>query len=139
MVVFSLHYKFDLSEEKQAERVLKAMDNPNINILAHPTGRILGKRIPYEINIEKILEAAKERGCFIECNAQRNRLDPNDRYLKKAKEIGAKIAISTDAHSTEELSFMSYGVNQARRGWLERDDVINTRKWNELKKLLKRD
>jgi DNA polymerase (family 10) len=84
------------------------------------------------------MEAAVERGCFLEVNAQPDRLDLDDVYCKMAKERGLKLAISTDAHGTEELRFMRYGVFQARRGWLEPDDVLNTRSWEELKKLLDR-
>jgi DNA polymerase (family 10) len=84
------------------------------------------------------MEAAKERGCFLELNAQPERLDLSDVYVKMAKERGLKLAISTDAHSLTDLGHMRLGIGQARRGWLERDDVLNTRSWNELSQLLKR-
>jgi DNA polymerase (family 10) len=114
------------------------MYNPNFNILAHPTGRLIGKRAPYEVDMEQVMQAALERGCFLEVNAQPDRLDLNDVYVKMAKEMGLKLAISTDAHRVSELTTMRFGVGQARRGWLEADDVLNTRNWKNLKKLLKR-
>jgi len=90
------------------------------------------------VDIEKILEGARDRNCFVELNAHPARLDLTDRYCKMAKEMGVKIAVSTDAHSITDLDFMRYGIDQARRGWLEKADVINTRKWEDLKELLKR-
>jgi DNA polymerase (family 10) len=114
------------------------MDNPYFHVLAHPTGRLIQQREPYEVDIEKILEGAQERGCFVELNAHPDRLDLTDRYCKMAKDLGVKMAVSTDAHSTTDLDFMRFGVYQARRGWLEKKDIINTRKWTDLKQLLKR-
>ena len=138
VVVCSVHYHTKLSKEKQTSRVLKAMDNPYFNILAHPTERIIGKRDPMEIDLETIMQGAKERGCYLEVNAQPDRLDLSDRYIRMAKEMGIKLAISTDAHSVDDLDFMRYGVAQARRGWLEADDVLNCHKWQQLKSLLNR-
>ncbi|MBV9575957.1 MAG: PHP domain-containing protein, partial [Gammaproteobacteria bacterium] len=112
--VCSLHSKFKLPADKQTERIIRAMDNPYFNILGHMTGRLLTSRPPYFLDVEKIFSAAKERGCFIELNCQPARLDINDIYCKRAKEVGVKIAISSDAHSVRELSFMEYGINQAR-------------------------
>jgi len=138
LVVCSVHYKFNLSEEKQTARVLRAMDNKYFHVFAHPSGRLINERAPYMINMEKVMEAAKERGCFLEVNAHPDRLDLIDVHCKKAKEMGVKVAISTDAHSINGLDFMRYGIGQARRGWLEAGDVINTRNLKDLKKLLKR-
>ena len=138
LVICSIHYKFDLSREKQTERILKAMDNPAFNILSHPTGRLINERKPYEINMEKIMEAARDRGCFLELNAHPDRLDLRDTHCKMAKEMGIKIAIGTDAHRIDDLDLMRFGIGQARRGWLESEDVLNTRDWKELKKLLER-
>jgi DNA polymerase (family 10) len=138
LTICSIHSKFDLSREKQTERIIRAMDNPYFNILAHPTGRLIGERAPYDVDMERVMEAAQERGCFLEVNAQPDRLDINDVYCKMAKEMGLKVAISTDAHSVNELDYLRFGVGQARRGWLEAEDVLNTRSWKELKKLLKR-
>jgi len=138
VVVCSIHSKFDLPADEQTERVIRAMDNPYFNILAHPTGRMLGQRGPHGLDVERAMEAAIERGCFLELNAQPERLDLSDTHCKLAKDMGLKLALSTDAHSTTSLDYIRYGIDQARRGWLEADDVINTRKWGDLKKLLKR-
>jgi len=138
LTVCAIHYKFNLSKDKQTERVLKAMDNPYFNIFAHPTGRLINERGPYEIDIERIIKAAKQKNCVLELNAYPNRLDLNDIYCHMAKDVGVKIAISTDSHSINDLNFMRFGVGQARRGWLEKGDVINTRSVEQLRKLLKR-
>ena len=137
--VCSIHYKFNLPSEKQTERVLRAMDNRYFTILAHPSGRLINQREPYEINLEKIMKAARERGCCIEVNAHPDRLDLTDEGCKMAKDLGLRVAISTDAHSTSGLEFMRFGINQARRGWIEARDVINCQPLNDLKKLFKRD
>jgi DNA polymerase (family 10) len=138
LTVCSVHYKFDLSREKQTQRILKAMDNPYFNILAHQSGRLINEREPYQVDMEKIMKAAKDRGCCLELNAHPDRLDLNDIHCRLAKEIGVKIVLSTDAHSINGLDFMRFGVGQARRGWLEADDVVNTKFVKELKKELKR-
>lgn len=137
LTVCSVHSKFNLSEKKQTERIVRAMDNPHFKILGHPTGRLLNRRSPYALNLSRLLQAAKERGCFVELNAQPERLDFSDIYCRMAKEIGVKVAISTDAHSIYHFDFMRFGVGQARRGWLEAKDVINTRPLRELRKLLR--
>jgi DNA polymerase (family 10) len=137
--VCSVHYKFDLSRQKQTERILRAMDNRCFSILAHPTGRLINQREPYEIDLVKIMEAALERGCYLELNAHPDRLDLTDDACIMAKNMGLKVAVATDAHSTGDLDYMRFGINQARRGWLESDDVLNTRKLPELLKLLRRD
>lgn len=136
--VCAIHYKFDMPVEQQTERVLRAMDNPHFTILAHPTGRLIGEREPYAIDLERIVRAALERGCFLEINAQPDRLDLSDEYCRMAKEMGLKLAVSTDAHSDVELGFMRFGIDQARRGWLEPDDVLNTRPLPALRRLLRR-
>ena len=138
LTVCSIHSKFNLSQTKQTERILRAMDNPYFNILAHPTGRLINQRESFTIDLEKIMFAAKERGCILELNAQPKRLDLNDIHCKMAKSIGVKIAISSDAHSTNQLSHMQCGLYQARRGWLEKNDVINTLPIKALKKILHR-
>lgn len=138
LTVCSIHSKFNLSQKKQTERVLRAMDNPYFTILAHPTGRLINHREPYAIDVERIIRGAKERGCVLELNAQPDRLDLNDVYCKMAKEIGAKMVISSDAHSPEQFSVMQYGIYQARRGWLEKGDVLNTLSLKALLKGLKR-
>jgi DNA polymerase (family 10) len=136
--VCAVHSGFNLSREKQTERIIRAMDNPLFNILAHPTGRLIGKRAPYELDMERVIDAAKERGCVLEVNASPDRLDLNDVLCRLAAERGAKVAISTDAHTTSQLGQIRFGVDQARRGWLSKDDVVNTRSPSALKKLLRR-
>ncbi|MBD3245642.1 MAG: DNA polymerase/3'-5' exonuclease PolX [Candidatus Omnitrophica bacterium] len=136
--VCSVHSKFKLSRKKQTGRVLKAMDNAHFSIFAHPTGRRINEREPYEIDIEEILRGARERNVLVELNAHPHRLDLNDRGCKTAKELGVKIVISTDAHAAGDLDSMRFGVGQARRGWLEKKDVANTRNLKQLRRLLKR-
>jgi DNA polymerase (family X) len=138
LTVCSVHSSFGMSREKQTERIIRAMDNPHFNILGHPTGRLIGDRQPYNVDVERVIEAALERGCFLEINANPIRLDLDDVYSKMAKEMGLKLSISTDAHRVGELGYMRFGVDQARRGWIEPDDVLNTRSWDALHKLLKR-
>jgi DNA polymerase (family 10) len=136
--VCSVHSHFELSRQRQTERIIRAMDNPNFNILAHPTGRRIGERSPYDVDLERVMAAALERGCFLEINAHPERLDLDDVQAKRAKDMGLRLAINTDAHSIAELDFMRFGVGQARRGWLGADDVLNTRSWAVLKDLLTR-
>lgn len=138
LVVCSVHYKFDLPQDRQTERILRAMDNPHFNILAHPTGRLVGERAAYAVDMERLVEGARERGCFLEVNAQPARLDLNDIHCRMAKEAGVKVSISTDAHSTDNLANLRRGVDQARRGWLEPDDVLNAMPLEELRKALHR-
>jgi DNA polymerase (family X) len=138
LVIGAVHYHLNLSRERQTQRIIRAMDNRYFNILAHPTWRRIGKRPPYEVDLERVMEAAKERGCFLELNAQPERLDLSDVYAKMTKDTGLKLVISTDAHSLTDLDHMRLGIDQARRGWLERKDVLNTRSWNELSRLLKK-
>lgn len=138
LVVGGLHEKLALSQDKQTKRILKAMDNPYFNILAHPTGRLIGEREACDIDMELLFKEAKARGCFLEINAQPKRLDLNDVHAKYAKEAGVKFAISTDAHNIATLEYMRYGIFQARRGWIEKKDVINTLSLDKLKKTLRR-
>lgn len=138
LTVCAVHYKFALSRRRQTERILRAMDNPNFNVLAHPTGRLINQRHPYEVDLERLMRAARENGCFMELNAHPDRLDLTDEACLMAREIGLKVAISTDAHSTSSLDFMRFGIDQARRGWLSVDDVINTRSLKALRRLLRR-
>jgi len=138
LVVCAVHYHRNLSEQEQTKRIIRAMDNPHFNILAHPTGRLIGERRGYDLDMEKIMKEAVDRNCFLEINANPERLDLNEHYAKMAKDMGLKLSISTDAHSINNLKYMKYGVSQARRGWLEKKDVLNTRSWKKLKSLLKR-
>jgi DNA polymerase (family 10) len=136
--VCSVHYNLNLSQEKQTERIVRAMDNPHFHILGHPSGRLINERAPYDVDMERLMDAAEERGCFMELNAHPDRLDLTDVYSKMAMEKGVKVVISTDAHSVIDLDFMRFGVWQARRGWLEAGDVLNTRSLDEIKEMLRR-
>jgi len=136
--VCSVHSKFNLPQKKQMERIIRAMDNPYFNILAHPSGRLINERQPYEVDMEGLIKAAKERGCIMEVNAHPDRLDLSDIHCRLAKDNEVKMVISTDAHSVNDYDLMRFGVWQARRGWLEKEDVLNTRTADELKKLVKR-
>ncbi|MBZ9556536.1 MULTISPECIES: DNA polymerase/3'-5' exonuclease PolX [unclassified Modicisalibacter] len=138
LCVASVHSRFELSREKQTERLLRAMDNPRVHIIGHPTGRIINRRDAYPLDLERLIDGARERDCCLELNAQPSRLDLGDRYARQAKEAGVTLAISTDAHATGQLGNMPYGIDQARRGWLEPDDVLNTRTLAQLQKRLKR-
>jgi DNA polymerase (family X) len=133
----AIHYGFGRSRAKQTERILRAMDHPCFTILAHPTGRLINAREPYDVDLERILEAARERGRILELNAQPDRLDLDDRACRMAREARVRVAISTDAHSVTDLDLMRFGIGQARRGWLEPGDVINTRPLAELRRLLR--
>jgi DNA polymerase (family X) len=126
VVVASVHSYMSLGRGEMTERLLAAIENPYTQIIAHPTGRLLLRREAFDYEMEKILEAAKEHGVAMECNAYPDRLDLNDVHLRMAKERGVKIVISTDSHSTANLRFMKYGVITARRAWIERNEVINT-------------
>ena len=137
LVVGSVHSHFGLPREKQTERILRAMDRPYFTILAHPSGRLINEREPLMLDMEKIIARAAERGCFLELNASPKRLDLIDIYCQMARELGVLIAINTDAHRTSDFDNLPYGVGQARRGWLEKKDVLNTRALPELRRLLK--
>lgn len=138
LTVCSVHYNQRLPREQQMARILRAMDNPFFKILGHPTGRLINSREPMEVDLEKIIEAAAERGVVIELNAQPDRLDLPHNYCKLAAERRVKIALSTDAHSTDGLKRMSLGITEARRGWLKKEDIINTRPLKEMLAMLRR-
>jgi DNA polymerase (family 10) len=138
VVVAAVHYNFDLGRDAQTERIIRAMDNRHVSIIAHPTGRLIGEREPYQVDIDRLITAARERGCCLEVNAGPDRLDLNDLNAHAAKSAGVKMVISSDAHAPASLDWMRYGVDQARRGWLEPDDVINTRPLATLKKAVRR-
>ena len=132
-VIAGVHSQMKMTESEMTERIVKAMRNPNVDIISHPTGRILKQRDEYKINFDRILKIAKETGTILEINANPYRLDLNDKNIRQAKKIGVKMIINSDAHHKEQLNFMEYGVFQARRGWCEKKDVINA--W-PLKKFL---
>ena len=126
LTVCSIHTKLNLSKKQQTARILKAMGNPYFTIFAHPTGRLINRRAPYEVDLEEVMYAAKENNKILEVNSFPDRMDLDASYCRKAKIIGVKVAISTDAHGLADLNFMKYGVGQARRGWLEAAEVVNT-------------
>jgi len=138
VVVASVHSYFDLPRQAQTDRVIGAMRNRHVAILGHPTGRLIGEREPYEIDMERVIAAAREFGCHLEINAEPARLDLDDIHAHAAKEAGVKLAISTDAHSVNAFRHMGFGIDQGRRAWLTADDVINTRPLTKLRKLLQR-
>lgn len=136
LVVGAVHSKFNLSRKKQTDRILRAMDNRYFSILAHPSGRLLFEREPYDVDMEKIIRHARERGCFLELNSQPLRLDLTDIYCQLARDEDVLIAINSDSHRENGFDNIRFGIDQARRGWLEKKDVLNTRSLKSLKKLL---
>jgi len=138
IVVASIHSGFRQSREQLTRRLTSAMRNPCVSIIAHPTGRLIGERDPYDVDMHEVLKVAKETGTAIEINAYPLRLDLNDAYAKMAKEMGVRLVISTDTHITNQFDFMEYGVAIARRGWLEKRDVLNTMDYHSLLKALKK-
>jgi DNA polymerase (family 10) len=138
LTICSIHSKFGLNKQQQTERILRAMDNRYFNILGHATGRLLLKRPGYEIDIERIIRHAKDRGCFFEINSSPDRLDLSDEHARLARDAGVLIAVNTDAHAIRELDFITAGLNQARRAWLSASDVLNALPLAQLRKRLKR-
>jgi DNA polymerase (family 10) len=138
LVVGAIHSQFALSSEKQTARLLRALDQKYFTILAHPSGRLLGERDAYPFDVERVIAAAKQRGCYLELNCQPQRLDLIDIYCQRAREAGVLISIDSDAHDTSEFDFLGYGVGEARRGWLRPQDVLNSRTLPQLLPLLKK-
>ncbi|MCA9219129.1 MAG: DNA polymerase/3'-5' exonuclease PolX [Planctomycetales bacterium] len=135
-VIASVHYGQKQSRAQITERILGALENPHVAIVAHPTGRLINRREPYEVDLDAVFAATKKLGKFLELNANPARLDLNDVFCAAAKGHGIRLAISTDAHSTDGLDVMRYGILQARRAGLTAKDVINTRSWKQFRKLL---
>lgn len=131
-IIVSIHSSFRMSKENMTERIIKALKNPKVHAFVHPTGRLLFRREGYDCDFEKICKSAKEENVALELNAYPDRLDLNGEHAKVAKEIGCKFTIGTDSHSVSQLENMRYGVFMARRGWLEKSDVINTLSYKEL-------
>ena len=138
VVVGAVHSDFHLSRERQTERILRAMENPYFNILAHPTGRLIERREPYDVDMLRVIRNARARGRFLELNAHPERLDLLDTHCRMAKDEGVLVCISSDAHSALDFEHLRYGIGQARRGWLAKADVLNTRALAELQRLLRR-
>ncbi len=137
-VVASVHTSFSVSTEQMTERVLAAIANPDVDCIGHLTGRLIGRREPYGIDVEAVAEAAARTGTMIEINGNPNRRDLSDLHARLAAEAGVKIVLNTDAHGVDTLDNMAYAVATARRAWLTADDVANTRRWIEFKRLLKK-
>jgi DNA polymerase (family 10) len=136
-VVASVHTSFNVSKQQMTERVLAAIENPNVDCIGHLTGRLIGRREPYGIDVEAVAEAAARTGTMIEINGNPNRRDLSDLHARLAVEAGVKIVLNTDAHGVDTLDNMAYAVATARRAWLTADDVANTRGWAQFKKLLR--
>ncbi|HXZ96211.1 MAG TPA: DNA polymerase/3'-5' exonuclease PolX [Burkholderiales bacterium] len=136
VVVAAVHGKFELPRRKQTERILRALDNRCVDLLAHPTGRLIGAREPYDVDMLRIVRKAKSRGVFLELNSQPERLDLDDTMCQMARDEGVLVSIDSDSHSTMDFANLRYGVGQARRGWLARDNVLNTRDLADLQRLL---
>jgi len=132
-VIAGLHSSMKMDKKEMTARFVKAMENPNVDIISHPTGRLIGRRDEFQLDFDKILETAIRTGTILEINSSPERLDLRDLYIRRAKNQGVKMIIDTDSHRKEQLGLMEYGISQARRGWAEKSDVINT---NSVEKLL---
>ncbi len=138
IVVASVHSRFKANKEEMTKRIVAALDNEHIDILGHPTGRLIYRREPQEFDLRAVLKAAVDKDVCLEINSQFDRMDLKDSHVREAKSLGAKFVISTDAHSVSELKFMEIGTSIARRGWLESSDVINTRSLKEISKFFRK-
>jgi len=139
VVLGSIHLKLRLSQEEETERLVRAMKNPHIDILAHPTGRKVLSREAMALDMDKIFEVAKETGTVLEINAYPERLDLKDSHIRQAISQGIKLSLGTDAHILSHLAFMEFGVSQARRGWAEKKDIVCTKSFEEIKKFFAKD
>jgi DNA polymerase (family 10) len=137
-VTASIHSGFKQSPAQIMQRLISALENPWVDAIGHPTGRLLGRREPYEIDIDLLARRAFETGTFLELNASYDRLDLRAGHARRAKELGARLVISSDAHSPHGFDLLPYGIGEARRGWLEPADVANTRPFSEFRALLRR-
>lgn len=137
VVGVSVHSHFDLSEKEQTQRVVTAMENPNADIYFHPTARKINARAPIKLDIKAVIAAAKRTKTVLEVDADPNRLDLKDVYIRQAVDAGVHISVDSDAHNTDQYAYLRWGIGQARRGWATKQDVINTRTWREMLKLLK--
>jgi DNA polymerase (family 10) len=138
LVIAAIHSHFKMPKKEMTERIIKSFQSKYVNIFAHPSGRLINEREAYEVDMEKVLSAAKKNNVAIEINSHPLRLDLTDVNCMRAKELGVKLVISTDAHSTDQLGLIKYGVITARRGWLEKKDILNTYPLDKLLKILKR-
>jgi DNA polymerase (family 10) len=133
----AVHSHFDMGKEEMTQRVLKAVENPNVDVLLHPTAREIQKREPIQLDLERVFAVAKDSGTILDVDSYPDRLDLRDEHVRKAVQLGAMLGISSDSHSTSHLRYLELGVAQARRGWATAKDIANTRKLEEFRKLLK--
>lgn len=138
IVAGAVHSHFNMSRQEMTRRICRAMKNPYVDIIFHPTGRIILRRPPYEVDIDEVIKTAKKTKTYLEIDAYPDRLDLKDEHVKKAIEAGVKLAIDSDAHSVNHLQYLKFGIAQARRGWATKNDIINSRSWSEMLKLLKK-
>jgi len=136
-VIAGVHSSFKIEKEKMTERIIKAMKNPNVDIISHPTGRLILRRDEYQIDFDRILKVARGTGTILEINSYPERLDLKDVNIRKAKEAGVKMVINTDSHQKDQMRYIEYGIAQARRGWAEKEDIINTQPLEKLVKFFK--
>jgi len=138
LVLVSVHSRFKMPREEMTARIVRALRHPLVHMLGHPTGRLIGERGAYELDMEAVLQAARATGAAVEINASPSRLDLNDLHARRAKELGIPIAINTDAHTVGQLDYMRFGVSVARRGWLTPADILNTQPEKQLVTWLER-
>jgi DNA polymerase (family 10) len=137
-VIASLHTSFRMSEQEMTERMIRAMEHPLVDAIGHPTGRLIGRREPYALDMDAVIDAAARTGTLLEINANPNRRDLPDTYARAAAQKGVRLLVNSDAHGADTLEKLRFGVATARRAWLTKDDVANTRSWAELNRLRKR-
>jgi len=135
-VYIGIHTAFKMDKQIMTKRIIKGMDNEQVNFMAHPTGRLIGKRDPYEVDIEQIIDAAKETDTRLEINSFPDRLDLDDIHVKLAKERGVRFVLGTDSHSINHFDFMRFGIATARRGWLEKKEILNTSSVKDIEKIV---
>ena len=138
IVIASVHSRFNMSKAEMTRRIVRAVQHPRVHVLGHPTGRLIGKRDPYPLDMTEVIKAACDHGVLLEINAQPDRLDLNDLHVHMAREASVRLVISTDAHRVQELDCMRFGVDQARRGWCEAKDVANTYHLAAFQKLIRK-
>ena len=136
IIFVSIHTSFRQSKNEMTDRIIKAIENPHVDVFAHPTGRLLLEREGIDADWERIFKKAAELGKFLEIDGYPNRLDLPDNLVREAKKFGVKFTIDTDSHQTQHLNLMEYGVSVARRGWAKKEDIINTLPYSKLKDIL---
>lgn len=138
IVIASVHSAFHLDRQQMTDRIIRAIENPHVDVIGHPTGRLLLKRAPFAVDIEAVIDAAARHGVALEINSQVDRLDLNDTHARLARDRGVRLIISSDGHSQNALQVTRWGVVQARRAWLTAGDVLNTRPFDDFRSHLRR-